>query len=139
MTNEERVLDLVLEKTREGRIAWSYRPVPSFQGFGTMPGVPREDVYAAIIKTDTGELLAILRAGEARPRALTGTTRAILDGGGPGGRHGFAQSLSVRNRTKDTEILVEADAHTSARLQSLLRMVQDACSSENIVEELEKV
>ncbi len=124
MTDEERILDLLLAKTREGRVTWSYRPLPSIPGVGPLPGLVWEEVYAARIKTDTGELLAILRVPGADPRW------ALLR---------VARSLSVRNLTDGTEVLVEADRRTQSRFDALLEMVRSARPSWSIIKELEKV
>ncbi len=115
----EKIIDLLLEKTVQGRIEWRYRP--------DIEGIPKRwigaafGLYTASVHTESGTLSVQLRQ---QPSLLGGESL-----------------LSIRNIETDSEFEVEAETETlKYKLQNLARAVkqQRKHAPDDIVKVLEE-
>ena len=136
-SERERIVDLLLEKTRAERVTWGYRdapPVPSI--FGEHAGMLQpEEIYTATVSTEAGEIFAILRVGESP--AANDMNTAIRRAAGrvlvP------PLSLTVRDVSRGVELVITSEEITSkGKLEELVKLVRPVRSGEGIIEVLEK-
>jgi hypothetical protein len=146
-SEKDRILDLLLEKTRARRIEWAYREASSDPLLGVVlsAGTYTEKIYTAQINADAGELFVVLRAHFYVPSFQEKFLGQTLQG--PFSRRGrepaaeastVSPSLTVRDVKKGVEILIQSDdADLRGKLRELWNAVQLAGSADSMVQILE--
>jgi hypothetical protein len=142
--DRERIIDLLLERTKEGKVAWTYREAVAVNlergplDVGSS-NTWRAETYTAQIKTEMGELFVILRAYFKRPLL---TVEDLVPSKPwrkerPEAAEGF--DLTIRDVTGGTEVTIASEGKdVREKLYALWNLIRPVDSTASIIKVLER-